>query len=70
MRQCFERCETCNELGNITNMNCLSCKLSLLENQSMEHLIITEQCDSIEEFQKYLFLTPNGNCELSCPDNT
>ena len=70
LRQCFERCETCNELGNITNMNCLSCKLSLLENQSMEHLIITEQCDSIEEFQKYLFLTPNGNCELICPDNT
>ena len=52
--KCYERCKSCNIKGNITNMNCLSCKNDLINNRTNK---------------VYYFKYSNGNCIETCPDN-
>ena len=37
-KKCYEKCETCNKYGNMTKMNCLSCKKNTLNISQDIHL--------------------------------
>ena len=53
--KCYKYCETCNSLGNSTNMNCLSCNKDLINDKTSK---------------PYFFkLKNNGNCIEECSDN-
>ena len=57
---CYEKCETCDSLGNSTNMNCLSCKT--------DFILIGGNC--IEICLNNGPITPNGECLSTCPNGT
>jgi len=64
-RKCYEKCDTCNLIGNETNMNCISCNKNLEED-----LFLTEEGNCV-------YFCPNGTfqfnlnltCLKSCPQN-
>ena len=60
--KCFENCETCNKFGNITNMNCLSCKANQLK------LNLYGDCVSICPNGTYE-LSLNNTCLAFCPND-
>ena len=63
-KECYEKCETCNKYGNITNMNCLSCKKNTL------NIFLTPNgdCVSICPNNTYKFEL-NNTCLEKCPKN-
>ena len=67
-KKCYEKCETCKAEGNSEKMNCLSCKTNLDSNADYEIQLVASNCVKVCLNNK--FLTPNGNCEETCPDGT
>ena len=64
-KKCYEKCETCNTGGNITNMNCLSCKKN-----SNTSVILTENGNCINICLNNTYIIPDGYCVPSCPNGT
>ena len=71
-KKCYEKCETCNSLGNSTNMNCLTCKINLLNNQTYKpyNFKITENGNCVEGCPDGFFLTYSGDCTIECSNGT
>ena len=66
-KKCYEKCEECNESGNSTNMNCLSCKNNLLNNSPYRiSLTSIGNCILVCSNGTYQFL---NTCLESCPYN-
>ena len=69
--KCYERCEACNKLGNIKNMNCLSCKTNILDNENnflLLKLTLYGDCVTICPNDTYEF-SLNNTCIQSCPND-
>ena len=64
-KKCYEKCETCNTGGNITNMNCLSCKKN-----SNTSVILTENGNCINIWLNNTYITPGGYCVPACSNGT
>ena len=58
-KRCYELCQTCYDIGNVTNMNCLSCNLNLF-------LTDIGNCVSICPDGSYQF-NVNNTCLQFCP---
>ena len=66
---CYERCETCIQSGNYTNMNCLSCKEYIIDEKTSKKLkiFLTNKGDCIEGCPNNLYLILEGDCVTNCP---
>ena len=71
-KECYKKCSACETLGNATNMNCLSCNLNLINEQTLKkyNFKLTENGNCIEECEDNLFLTSLGDCVSECPKGT
>ena len=71
-KECYERCLTCNNSGNLTNMNCLSCKKDLINPKKSKpyNFILTKKGDCIEECPNNSYLTLEGDCVPICPSGS
>ena len=68
-KPCYSSCETCNEVGNETNHNCLSCKPGYYTlNDSFSH---NNNCYENCSFYYYFDLENKYHCTLNdeCPPN-
>ena len=71
-KNCYKYCEACNNLGNSTNMNCISCKKDLINEKTSKpyFLKLKSNGNCIEECSNNLFLTDIGDCVSNCPNGT
>ena len=68
---CYYACETCNEEGNSTHMNCLSCRKDLINNKtSKEYFFKLYQGNCIISCEDNLYLTLDEDCVSDCPNGT
>ena len=69
-KKCYEICDECDDEGNSTNMNCLSC-LELSNNLSSSYIFkLTENKNCIKKCKSDYFLALNGDCVKICPNGT
>ena len=70
--KCYKYCETCNSLGNSTNMNCLSCNKDLINDKTSKPYFfkLKNNGNCIEECPDNYFLTDIGDCVKECPNGT
>ena len=72
LEKCYERCQTCDKFGDITDMHCLSCKQNLTKEQGTHplQLKLTKNGNCIEGCENNLLLTLDGDCVSNCPNRT
>ena len=69
-KKCYENCEECYDVGNSTNMNCISCK-DLSYNSSINYyFLLTDNGNCVRECKSNFFWTLDGDCVDNCPNGT